>query len=429
MNRTAFDRGTGNREPGTGEPEIALLLGALLLALCLPTPGLAQTTSSTTSAAPDAGVRRPFRAAPPRPAADRPPLDASAPDAFAPDAFAPDAAPAAPPPPPEPPAPPIRARPAPSPPTPRLAPARGPKGDGDDARPDAGVALDARPAAAAEAPPSVEPGPAPSSGWTFWDVGPPASRTEEPSTFDRLAERLDRAVWPVLQVLFGVFVFLRLLSWLVRRLAKGGRPTFVLLRRGWVFVEGTAWLLTVGWAVFELSARQNPSATLLALVALAVLVALSWNGLRDVAAGLMLAAERPFGLGDYVHLAEGEGRVRAFRSRVLELEAPDGLRIRVPYPRVLGATRIRKGGRQTAHAVQVELEVPESMEPQDALRAAHELAASSPWSVLGEVPRLELCEEPGGPRVRLVAFAFDAEAEPLLYADVLSGWRDMARRG
>jgi len=232
----------------------------------------------------------------------------------------------------------------------------------------------------------------------------------------------------VVQVLVLVFVFLRLLSWAVRGLAKRGRATFVLLRRGWVFVEGSVWLATISWAVFQLSARESPSATLLALVAFAVLVALSWNGLRDVAAGLMLAAERPFGLGDHVSLAEGEGRVRAFRSRVLELEMQDGLRVRVPYRRVLGAAKVRKGGRQTTHAIQLELEVPETMDPQDALRSARELAASSPWAVLGEAPRLELFEARGAARVRLVAFAFDAEAESLLHADLLSGWREAARR-
>jgi len=285
---------------------------------------------------------------------------------------------------------------------------------------DAGVADSG---AAAVAPPAA----LPSAGWTVWDVGPPAASPEGASPFERIVERLDAALWPVVQVVGLVFLLMRLLSWLVRRRAHGGSPGFIVVRRGWVFVEGSVWLLTGIWAIAELSARQSPSATLLALLVFGLMVALSWNGLRDVAAGLMLAAERPFALGDHVVVEEGEGIVRAFRSRVLELQAPDGLRIRVPYRRVLNAARIRKGGRRTTYAVHLELMLPDTMDPSQGIKLARELAASSPWAVLGETPRIELLAGSPGPRISVVGFAFRAEAQALLHADLLHGWREVSR--
>lgn len=278
-------------------------------------------------------------------------------------------------------------------------------------------------AGAAAAPPAA----LPSAGWTVWDVGPPTASPEGASPFERIVERLDAALWPVVQVVGLVFLLMRLLSWLVRRRAHGGSPGFIVVRRGWVFVEGSVWLLTGIWAIAELSARQSPSATLLALLVFGLMVALSWNGLRDVAAGLMLAAERPFALGDHVVVEEGEGIVRAFRSRVLELQAPDGLRIRVPYRRVLNAARIRKGGRRTTYAVHLELMLPDTMDPSQGIKLARELAASSPWAVLGEQPRIELLAGSPGPRISVVGFAFRAEAQALLHADLLHGWRELSR--
>lgn len=272
-------------------------------------------------------------------------------------------------------------------------------------------------------PPSV---PAPSVlpvGWRLWDVGPPTEAEPPSAPLDTLVGRLDAALWPVVRVVGLVFILLRLLSFLVSRRARRGRSTFVLIRRGWIFVEGTAWLLTGVWAIAQLSARQSTPATLLAMLVFGLMVALSWNGLKDVTAGLMLAAERPFALGDYVRLNEGEGRVRAFRSRVLELETQDGVRVRVPYRRVLDTARVRKGGRQTTHAVPMELVVPDFMEPPEALKTARELASSSPWAVLGESPRIELLAGPHGPLVKVTAFAFAEGAQPLLHADMLSGWR------
>ncbi len=269
------------------------------------------------------------------------------------------------------------------------------------------------------------------SGWRLWDVGPPTESESESETepaLDSLVVHLDAALWPVVRVVGLVFVLLRLLSLLVARRARRGRSTFVLIRRGWIFVEGTAWLLTGVWAIAQLSSRQSAPATLLAMLVFGLMVALSWNGLRDVTAGLMLAAERPFALGDHVCLQEGEGRVRAFRSRVLELESPDGIRIRVPYRRVLGTARVRKGGRQTTHVVPMELSVPDFMEPQEAIKAARELACSSPWAVLGASPRIELLAGAQGPVVKVTAFAFAEDAQPLLHADLLSGWRQECAR-
>ncbi|MEQ9503805.1 MAG: mechanosensitive ion channel [Deltaproteobacteria bacterium] len=263
-------------------------------------------------------------------------------------------------------------------------------------------------------------------------VGPPPreapTEPQEEGLRDLIA-RIVKAQWSFLRVLLFAFIVFRIAALVVRRMARANHQLALVLSRLWVFVEATGWAAIGVWLFTRLSQTESTVTAGLAGLVVLALIALSWGAIKDVIAGLMISAERPFTVGDHVSVGEAAGQVRNFRTRVLELETDDGHVVRVPYRHVSGATDVRRGGRRTAHAVALTLELPETLGAVEALDLARELASSSPWSVLGVAPKLRLDEGHTTPKIVMEAYAFDREAGPLLHADLLSGWREAQRKG
>jgi len=375
-------------------------LVALALLLASPTQAQPSTTSTIGAAAPrtpPAGTRAAPSATPePERESTREPEAAPPVDAGV-----------APPPLPPKPKPKPKPRPRRPRPKPRPAPPPPPPDAGVRTPPDAGVVADAGVTLAIEPPP---PPPPPSDP----KLVPPASPTVQRLGLILLAALL-------------LFALLRVVGRVVARAAAERRGWGLVAARVWSLFEVSVWMVA---AILVVGAELGSEGNLVLYVlvgAIALVTAAQWPALRDVAAGLVFAAERPFDVGDVVRIGDVEGQVRRLRMRVLELETPSGDRVQVPYRAAVGTTDVRSGGRRVAHAVRVELELPEGADPAEALRVAKELAASSPWAVLGLAPRVSIGRGDRGPVIEIEAYAFDRNVQASLHADLLRGWPEAKR--
>lgn len=214
---------------------------------------------------------------------------------------------------------------------------------------------------------------------------------------------------------------------LSRRLSERRRST-LLLRRVWPIAEVAAWVVVLLFLVVDLLGRRTELALwgLAAISALAI--AVWWQPLKDLAAGIVFLVERPFAVGDVVRLGSDEGQVRRLRLRLVELETAEGRLVLVPYRSLGTGTALLSSGGRTAHAVRIELDLPADLSPQVALQQARELAASSPWSMLGAAPRVRIVlGDPGRRAVEVEAYAIDRPARAALVADLVSGWKGEAK--
>lgn len=98
---------------------------------------------------------------------------------------------------------------------------------------------------------------------------------------------------------------------------------------------------TIVLGLFLIMALQNLGVELLPLIAgLGVLgagVALAMQGLlSDVAAGLSIIFSKPFRVGEYISVAEEEGRVEDISLFSTTLAHPDGSRVVIPNRKIVG---------------------------------------------------------------------------------------------
>ncbi|MEM7678623.1 MAG: mechanosensitive ion channel family protein, partial [Myxococcota bacterium] len=138
------------------------------------------------------------------------------------------------------------------------------------------------------------------------------------------AQNWSSTLFAALRVFLLVLIGLRLSAWLVRRLAQRGVRAARTADRSWRIIEGLTWLAVGIWGLDHLATGPGIGPAAAATGVVLLLLALAFNAIRDVVAGLLLNLERPFDVGDYVRVADAEGQVHAFRTRMLELIAPDG---------------------------------------------------------------------------------------------------------
>lgn len=258
----------------------------------------------------------------------------------------------------------------------------------------------------------------------FVEVPSALARPSDTVTFVRDWEGF---AW-ILCFALAIFLVSRLFTRVLRRAADDEQRWALVSVRAWPLLQLAVWVGLILWAVVEAFGTQD-NVLFYGLLGLVVLViAMQWNALKDVAAGLIFTAERPFEIGEVVRIGTAEGQLRRLRLRHLEIETNDGRVSQIPYRHAIGATDVRAGGRSVAHTVELELSIPQNVDPKIALDAAMELAASSPWSVIGVKPKVDLhASHTGESIVKVAAYAFDRELKATLHADLLSGWNDLSK--
>ncbi|MEE2903123.1 MAG: mechanosensitive ion channel family protein [Myxococcota bacterium] len=248
-----------------------------------------------------------------------------------------------------------------------------------------------------------------------------------PSDTVSLVSDWERIAW-ILCIGLIIFLVSRLFTRVLRKAATDEQRWALVSIRAWPLLQLVIWLGLALWVIVEAFGTQN-NVLFYGLVGLiALVIAMQWNALKDVSAGLVFTAERPFEIGEVVRIGTAEGQLRRLRLRHLEIETNDGRVSQIPYRHAIGATDVRSGGKSVAHTVELELAIPKNVDPKIALDAAMELAASSPWAVIGVQPKVGLHASHGGEStVKVAAYAFDRELKATLHADLLSGWNDLSK--
>lgn len=217
-------------------------------------------------------------------------------------------------------------------------------------------------------------------------------------------------------------------SWGWRRLlalvwALGGDPRRRLawstpLVRGAIVLLVAGLLARVAW----IGEAAGTGAWWLAAAA----VVLAWRQGQDALAGGLLALRRPFALGDEIGVGDVVGRVDEIGLTVVRVRGPGGATIELPT-RVLKAGPLRRPGPgRRALPVAVEVPLPDTLAPDEALELLRDHALCSPYLDVGAPLVLEVL---GGGRARCVAVPVQPDEADELRSDLTSRAEGLAAAG
>ncbi|MGM0559341.1 MAG: mechanosensitive ion channel domain-containing protein, partial [Myxococcota bacterium] len=234
---------------------------------------------------------------------------------------------------------------------------------------------------------------------------------------------------PLLQIDAAIVMVLvaALVSWATKRLSampglKTWRPWFFLgqlLLWGFVLLElvfAVSWAFTVYWLF-------------LAVLILIILIVASVGWLRSVLAGLAMAFERRFQVGDQVRYNNVEGELMSFGMRVVSLKDSDGTVHEIPNERFMTeqVTNLESSGDS---ACEITVSLPEGVSPERARELARQAAFLTPLASPRHEPQIFLDideEQDSGLKLCIKGFAFASSHREHFRSDVVSRIHDMLR--
>ena len=163
------------------------------------------------------------------------------------------------------------------------------------------------------------------------------------------------------------------------------------------------------------------------VIALMTLASMSW--LRNIAAGLAVAFESHFQVGDLVRFGDVEGEVVDFGTRTITLRAADGTLHQIPNEKITSESVIHLEATGEA-ACEIVVALPAGISPERAVRLAHQAAFLTPLASPRHRPEVFLdVGAENGERVDLHirGFAFDPAYREHFRSDVVARVHDMLR--
>lgn len=163
------------------------------------------------------------------------------------------------------------------------------------------------------------------------------------------------------------------------------------------------------------------------VLGLIALAGIGW--LRNVAAGLAVAFESHFQLGERVRFGDREGEVVKLGTRAVTIRAADGTLHQIPNESLTrdAVTHLEADGEA---ACEITVALPKGVSPQRALKLAQQAAFLTPLASPRHRPDvfLDVTGQPdGGIQLHIRGFAFDPTYREHFRSDVVARIHDMLR--
>lgn len=213
----------------------------------------------------------------------------------------------------------------------------------------------------------------------------------------------------------------RSLAWLFpSRYTRTGR--YQQLRRWVPVVRLTIWVIGLGLSLYVL---LTANAVELVLLALPVVLGLGLAGqdlVRNVIAGIILAADRGFEVGDVIRIGEHEGEVQMIGLRHVEIVTTSGHVTEVPNAQFLTQSSSNVTPNTKDAQVSIAMLLPPHTSVAEARAIAYEAAAISRFASPRRPPRVFIDTEPDKPletRLYIRGFVFDPGYDDHYRSDVV----------
>jgi small-conductance mechanosensitive channel len=180
------------------------------------------------------------------------------------------------------------------------------------------------------------------------------------------------------------------------------------------------WFQATYWALAMVAPSRE---TFLALVAsIGIALGLGAQDLvRNVIGGIVVLADRPFQLGDRVRVGDAYGEIDHIGLRSTKLTTPDDTRVTIPNSVFLNDKAFNANSGVPDCQVVTDIVVPHNLDPEVAMRIAHESAFTSPYLLLTKpvvVLLLDRFDNRPYCILRIKAYVYDHRSEPRMQSDI-----------
>lgn len=160
------------------------------------------------------------------------------------------------------------------------------------------------------------------------------------------------------------------------------------LNRALPLIEALVGLLFLMAAIHAIF-RDQPSYLMVLFSALMILVIWSfWFAIQDFVSGLILKWEDTYTVGDLITVDGTSGKILKIGYRSLEIETPDGQRVKMPYAKLARSQVIKADVDEVVWTHTFQVKLPQNLPTEEAMRWLRLMAANHIWSAVNRIPRV-----------------------------------------
>ncbi|MCF7797590.1 MAG: mechanosensitive ion channel family protein [Lentisphaeria bacterium] len=182
------------------------------------------------------------------------------------------------------------------------------------------------------------------------------------------------------------------------------------LNRALPLIEALVGLLFLMAAIHAIF-KDQPTYLMILFSALMLMVIWSfWFAIQDFVSGLILKWEDTYMVGDSLSVDGTSGKILKIGYRSLEIETPEGQRVKMPYAKLARSQVIKADVDESVWTHTFQIELPVNISPDEAARWIRLTAANHIWSAVNRSPAvtwLGAVEDSGHNRYEVTVYALD----------------------
>ncbi|MGB1698895.1 MAG: mechanosensitive ion channel domain-containing protein [Nannocystaceae bacterium] len=187
---------------------------------------------------------------------------------------------------------------------------------------------------------------------------------------------------------------------------------------------GFALIFTI-FTIYVMATTRSTYLSLLILMVFSAVFALSWQAVRDVAAGIICRAGGLVRLGDHLAVESTAGVVSGVGLRSFTIRSASAEEVVVPYGRLMRASVHRSRSEEGGRAVLLQVEIPSGLTPRNAMALVQQTVFLNHWASIRHRPGITL----SGPQrlsvtVQLIDPAREIEVEQALVRALAAATRE-----
>lgn len=226
---------------------------------------------------------------------------------------------------------------------------------------------------------------------------------------DQILEFSNIALYTVIVMALGLFIIIRLLTWLV--------PLFALKkekrRSAWRYtalIELILWIVFLIWSVNFLSGSSPVYAIGLFILLFFFTFYTAWIALKDFIVGAFIKTIDHFRTNQTVKIGEYSGKIIKFKPSGVVLETESGEMVYLPYSYLFGKAIIKSNPAETILSHTFKLEIATKPNLPATIENIHNDILRLPWASLKKSPQIKpVMETKNGQMLEVTIFSIQKE--------------------
>jgi small-conductance mechanosensitive channel len=223
----------------------------------------------------------------------------------------------------------------------------------------------------------------------------------------------------IILIFLVAWFMLRFVQWFFPRLAQQSPSRFRLILLPMMPLLQLVIIAGAIISIVPLIIDPTPEKLLVVLGGVAIALGFAFQEyVSSLIAGIVTIYERPYRVGDWIHIGDAYGEVTAVRFRAVELRTPNDAVVLVPHKKLWESTIFNDNDGNREHLCVADFYLHPEHDAEQVRQKLRKVALTSPYLQINRPITILVQEKPWGTHYRLKAYPIDGREQFTFISDL-----------